>query len=609
MNFVSGNRPFFTMIIPLTLILFMMVNFVWPDDGIRKTTIDGDGRGHYVYLPLIFIEHDYDFTKIFEKEKQERQGFIGHNFHKVNGVYINKFPIGTAVLISPFFLAAHLTAKLTGYPTDGFSLPYQYGTALAALFWLLTGLWFLSKLLRLYNIPEKIIFWVLIFIVTSTNLFHYAFLEVSLSHVYSFSLITIFLFFTRKLFNKFHISNLLLSAFSLGLVILVRQVNLLVIIAIPFLAGNRDNLMNTIIILFSSRGKYLLLYILTLTAALLPQIIINLLQTGKPYVYGYQNEGFNFLSLQTFKFLFSFQKGWFIYTPAMLLIIPATISLYRSSKYRFAAFIFFMVILIYIFSSWWNWFFGDSFGMRPMVDYYSLFVIVISLWIKDLKRRSQKLIFILLVLFSALNIVQSYQYSKGIIHVDSMDLNAYKYIFLKTSDKYRNAIGPDEEYFYGELSEPLVIARSDLATIKNGWRNPQKNILKKDKNRELYEPLNDQTVYGPSYTFIADKNMSNKKLYLKLSAEFIEKDTNAAKKAFYIVDIKDTGNKQVFYKGFLLKKIPDDITGKKVTGKTGIKLPPLRPGYRVKTYVWNNGKKKLSLYSYTVSVHEILPKR
>ncbi len=606
MFLTSENKLFFKILLPLTLALFVMVNFIWPDKGIRQVTIDGDGRGHYVYLPMIFIQHTVDFKDIFEKEKKERQGFMGHNFHLVNDVYINKFAIGTAVLIMPFFLMAHGVALITGSRADGFSLPYQYGAALAAWFWLMVGLFYLFKLLKRYAVPEKAILFILVALVTATNLFHYAFLEVSFSHVYSFSLIAVFAYHTKKLLEHFSRKNLFFSAIFLGLIILVRQINVLVLLAVPFLADDKNAFFQTVKKLFT-KPVNLFLAVSAVIIGFSPQIIINLLQTGLPYIYGYKNEGFDFAHPEWINFLFSFQKGWLVYTPFMIFLIPATFHLFKTSKYRFYTFIFFLTALIFIFSSWWNWFFGDSFGMRPMVDYYAIFSIPLACWVASPDKRIRITVYSATVLLAFLNLFQSYQYHKGIIHVDSMDFKAYRYVFLKTADQYRHIIGPDPEYFYGKLSEPVITTQSDFRQLANGWKNPPANTIFKDSLGD-YELINNKTIYGPSYTFKADTLLAGKKLYLKLKARISEMDTNACKKALFILDVKDDSGNRIFYKGFDLKKTPDKVVNKIITVETGIKLPPLQNNYQVKTYIWNKGKLRFKLYSFEVGVDEILPR-
>ena len=72
--------------------------------GNDKETIDADGIGYYDYLPSVFMYHDID-----RKDKPVSMDSSFYNRIISKGVYIdykgyklNKYPCGTAVLISPF---------------------------------------------------------------------------------------------------------------------------------------------------------------------------------------------------------------------------------------------------------------------------------------------------------------------------------------------------------------------------------------------------------------------------------------------------------------------------------------------------------------------------
>ncbi len=601
-------RPatFWKIIVVVTLGLFLIVNFIWPDDAFRTRTIDGDGRGYYDYLPTLFIYHTVDFKQAFNYEKANQPpGYLGHNFHEVNGIYINKFTVGTALMILPFFLIAHVLSPLFGLPADGYSLLYQYETALAALFWLWAGLFFLWKLLRSESIPDSIAFWLILFLGLGTNLLYYALVDVAFSHVYSFAAISAFLFFVRRLFMKFTVSRLAAAAFLFGWIVLIRPVNGLIIAAVPFMASNSDVLRLRLIELFGSlRNAGLAIGMFLL--ALLPQLLINYLQTGHPVIYGYKGEGFCFFYPHFIDFLLSYRKGWFVYTPLMLMVIPAWLALYKRSVYRFVAFGVFMFLLIIVFSSWWNWYYGDGFGMRPMVDFYALFALIIALWLKVLKPSAQKGVLILSLLLAGLNMVQTYQYFKGIIHVDSMTREAYRYLFLKTSDGYRNVVAPADEYYYGKLSEkPLLDSENNFEGKVAGWSVGGSLITNPGKPADHCLKMDSITEFSSSFQFDVDKPMVNKKLYLILRCRFYEPSENAALKGLFVVDIRDKNNELKFYKAFPVKKLPDGEAMKWTDSHIGILLPVLNRGDLVKSYIWNKEKQTFFIDNMEVSLYEI----
>ncbi len=588
------RSTFWSVLLPVTLLLFLTVNFVWPDGSYRKKTVDGDGKGYYAYLPVILLQHTVDFNQALNREKKNRPlEYSSHYFHKVGAVYVNKYSAGTALMILPFFLTAHIISFLFGFPVDGYSVLYQYAVALAALWWLWVGLFFLRKLLQSYGVMERITVWAALFLLLGTNLFHYAFMEVAFSHVYSYTAITAFLWFSRLLFKSNGKKYTFIAAFALGIVALIRPVNILIVIALPLVAENSRILKTRLMGLFGSFKNVLLLSLVFLFA-ISPQLIINYLQTGNLIVYGYRGEGFDFLHPHLGAFLFSFKKGWLVYTPVMLLLLPATIALWRQSKLMFYGFVLFLLVLIYTFSSWWNWYYGDGFGMRPMVEYYGLFALVIALWVDRLKPFAKRLLLFAVILFAALNIIQTYQYSKGIIHVDSMTYEAYKYVFLRTSDKYRNVIGSADEDFYGKLSsQSLLTTTNGFDGHPDGWTASKHNDTILFKSSKSSYRFDENTPFSTSFSVIIDSVLKHQ-VYLIASLYYFESFENAAQQALYVVDIRDSAGNPKFYKAFKVKRVPDKVVNVWRKSHIGIVLPNLDEGDKVKVYCWN---KALSIFN------------
>jgi len=63
-----------------------------------------------------------------------------------------------------------------------------------------------------------------------------------MSHVYSFAFIAAFLYYIKKFFDEGKTTTVIIAAVCLGIIMLIRPVNLLIILTIPFLAGSSDNL-------------------------------------------------------------------------------------------------------------------------------------------------------------------------------------------------------------------------------------------------------------------------------------------------------------------------------------------------------------------------------
>ena len=604
MRFDFSDKKYLGLLLALLAFSFITVNFVGPSES-RKVLIDGDGSGLYAYLPAVLVFHSTDFTPVLESEKQRRPpDYTGHYFHRINGTLINKFTCGQALLQLPFFLMAYFLSLLTGLEADGYNVLFQYAVALAALFWVSVGLYYFVKLAETYQISKQKA-WLMAFAgFLGTNLFFYTLVSPSHSHAYSFSVITITLYFVRKSFLTQRRNIIFLAAFWFGMVVLVRPVNILVVAAFPFLASSFQKFRTTVLSKLNNFHFVGATFIFLL--ALSPQLIINLLQTGKPVIYGYQNEGFYFDRPELLNFLFSFRKGWFVYTPFMLLLFPAVFQLFRQSKFAFFSFLCFFTLLVYVFSSWWNWFYGDSFGMRPMIDFYSLFFLVILLMLTSIRKKILLIAtttFIMLAVF--LNLFQSWQYAVGIIHPDAMNKKAYTYVFLRADQSYKKVVAATDESFYGVLqTSPFFETQNSLETDIPGWSTNRQTV--QGENSKAAK-LTESAIYSPSFNYVIPESVKGKRnIYIVFETKYLEPKTNAAANALFVVDVKDTSGNTVFYKAFKMKRLPDRVTNQWRQGSIGFKIPDLTAELSsIKLYVWNKEKQEfllddleLRLYTY-----------
>lgn len=588
--------------------VFFVVNFLGTN-SFRRIFVDGDGSGHYAYLPSLIIYQSVNFEDVYNLEKQHKStDYMGHNYHKHGSVLINKFSAGTALLQLPFFLFGILLSIIFGLPVDGYNIVFQYSVAMSTLFWSGLGLIYFVKLARIYNVKLAYTWMMAAAGLFGTNLFFYIFVQPSFSHAYSFSLISMFLYYSKMVFVVYKKRYVLIASFLLGLIVLVRPVNLIIIASLPFIAGTPQNFINAIKQKLTNID--VLPAVLLFLVAISPQLIINYLQTGSIILYGYKNEGFYFSDPQIINFLFSYKKGWFVYSPLFLLLFPAVIYLWRrQSVYAFAAFVLFLLIQVYVFSSWWNWYYGDSFGMRPLVDYYGLYFLVIALLLYNISYKWVKIVVVVFVLIvTVLNVVQSYQYSVGIIHPDSMTKKAYWHVFFKVEEKFKRVISGGDETFYGKLHEkPFFITNNYIDDFDDGWTIPIKTKAENAYSDSLSVIQDQEHIYSPSFKFIiVDTLVGYNNIYVRFKTQFYEFTQNAALKAVFVVDFTDTSGNNVFYKTFPVKQLPDDVVDVWQLGSIGFKLPVISPNVAfIKFYIWNVEKHNyllddisLQLYTY-----------
>jgi len=414
------------------VILWAIINITFKKDY-KSGIIEADGKGYYAYLPAVFIYHDlnFGFFDQIEKETYYNPNIYYEYRRTVNDKTIDKYYVGTAVCLAPFFLVGHVITIITGLPVDGYSYYYTMMVHLGALFYFMLALLGLRRLLRTFRIGEMIIAFSLVAIVFGTNLFYYVVTEFSMSHVYSLTAITWLSLIIRKYFTGHENKYLVYSALLLGIIVLIRPVNLLILLAVPFLAGNPDRLLSGFKNIFTKKW-ILLLSLFSFVILVSVQLLIYKISTGRFIVYSYKEEGFNFLNPQIWNFLFSYRKGMFIYTPLLLLSLGGLIYLFRKSRFQFYSLSGFLIILIYVFSSWHMWFYGGSFSQRVMIDFYVFFTLMLAIAIQEIKNSKLKTLFISsIVLLVLVCQIQTYQYRRMQIHWSDMNKEKYWDVFMR----------------------------------------------------------------------------------------------------------------------------------------------------------------------------------
>lgn len=418
-------------------LIIIIVFWVIANTSLKKDyktgLIENDAKGYYAYLPAFFIYHDFNFRFYYQIERVTyTNSFPSYQYLRVhNNKTINKYYAGTAVCLIPFFVTGHIITLIAGLPADGYSYYYTLLVHIGALFYLFLALIGLRKLLRTYQIEEHVIALIMLAIVFGTNIFYYVITEFAMSHLYSFTAITWFCYNVRMYFTGKKSLHLVYIALLLGIITLIRPVNLMILLSVPFLAGSRKQLLSGFIAMFEKKG-ILVLAIICFLAIVSVQLIIYKLSTGSFIVYSYKQEGFNFQNPQVLNFLFSYRKGMFVYTPLLFLSLAGLINMFRTSRFSFFSLLGFLYALVYVLSSWHMWFYGGSFSQRVMIDFYAFFSILLAIAIQGISYLKIKKVFIsLIVLVIIVCQVQTYQYRKAHIHWSEMTKEKYWDSFLR----------------------------------------------------------------------------------------------------------------------------------------------------------------------------------
>lgn len=411
--------------------LWIASNIHWGKDN-WKGILESDAKGYYAYLPAIFIYQDLQFGFFEEIEAKYPQPLLLYDYrkHLAEGV-VNKYYLGSAAMQAPFFLLAHGYTYITDPENaDGYSKWYQISVSLSSLFYLWLGLFFLRRSLKLIELADGWISILLAVTLFASNLFVYAITDAGYSHIYSFAILSFFLWKCLQFKHYTNEKHIYLMAFALGLMILIRPINLMVILAMPFILGSKEKLYEFLRYMRNPRVFFGALFLCFSFISL--QLLYYYLASGNWWIYSYKDEGFNFFEPHFLDILFSYKKGLFLYTPLYLLCFIGLLKLWTKERFRFWSWIFFFVLLTYLLSSWWMWYYGASFSSRVYIEYLPLFMLLFAFYLKELKQLKAKwLLMSLLALLTIICQIQIYQYRHYIIHYSEMNKEKYWEVFLQ----------------------------------------------------------------------------------------------------------------------------------------------------------------------------------
>ena len=239
------------------------------------------------------------------------------------------------------------------------------------------------------------------------------------------------LYFVRQYFVSAASKHIIRAGLVLGIIFLIRPVNMIILPGLLALAGDKQNLIQKFRLL-KKRLFPLLISFLCFAAFVGLQVAIFMIQTGRPWIDTYGNEFFDFTKPEMINILFSYRKGLFLYTPMYLIALAGLIFMYKKQKWFTIITVFFLFFFTYIVSSWWSWWYGGSFSSRVYVDILIFFMLPLAFLLEAVRKKFHRIILMIgLFLVIALCQIQTYQYRYYIIHWENMTREKYWDNFLK----------------------------------------------------------------------------------------------------------------------------------------------------------------------------------
>lgn len=602
-SFLKNKASIIAFLIILITSIFYSYEFRVKDNA-WKQIVNADGRGYYGYLPAIFIYQDWNWDFIYEQEKliiSDNPAALGDYLNIVEGEKVNRYFVGTAILMAPFFLLGYAYSAIFGLPIDGYSFPFFISILVSTLFYFLLGINYMRKTLLLYGFSNVTISIVLLAFGLGSNLFYYANYETSMSHVYSFALIAGFCYYSKKISVEYSNKTLFLLITVFSLIVVSRPVNGLVLLVLPFFFTSLFSFFDFCKKVFSNY-RTLLLSLIIAALILSLQVFAYYMQTGKYWIYAYNDAKFNFNDPYFFQILFGFRKGLFVYTPITFFSILGLVFLFRKNTYQAFVWLVFFLTTNYVLSSWSYWWYGGCFGLRAYVEFFPLFMILLANAISEV-RWYKFLLIIIVPLCIVLNFIQMYQYQNYILHWDEMDKEKYWNVFLKTDDIYRGALWEKEyvDYYKDIINNKIIETTNTFDEYDEYWtsNNTITNFNNSFSGNKVSK-IGKNNVYGELFSFNVEQSYPS--LIIKTSSNFLL--TSQKSRGRIVVTLEKNGEIKD-YNFRLTHSVFDNILPNNwYQHSYNLSLGDLEYGDVVKVYYMNDGEDDLFVDDFKISIHK-----
>lgn len=566
--------------------------------------ITWDAFGYHLYLPMAIIHHDLgmrDPTVVEEMFAVYEPSSTFYQAHKApTGDMVIRYAPGVALLDLPAFLIADLVAEPLDFPADGLSRPYQYGASILYLLYLVIGLWVLLRVLEVL-FDARIAFFTLLALLLGTNLLVQFEVSCLLTHGYSFMLFALLLWTTMRWHQAPSTSRSIALGVVLGLIALVRPTDAPAVLIpllwpLPGAAGFGEKLRRS----WKSHRAHGAIAVLSALIVFFPLPLYWRVHAGSWIYDSYQNpaEGLDLLAPHTWDFLFSFRKGWFLYTPMMLPAVIGFVPLFKRYRTIAIALLSFFLIDLWVVSSWTVWYYPGGFGQRAMIQAYPVmavalaaFIALIHAWSRSRRRWAVTLI----GLFAALNLHQTIQYRLKVFDPVRVTPAYYAAAFFDLRPD------PVKERLLLFKRPTSQIAHADLTGYSDHAQwvlEESEEIVDAPEGRKAW-PLDGEHPYTPAIEASFADAVPGDHAWLRIEAEvYCEADRSQVGTVF-VAHFDHGGN--YAYQAFELKN-EDLVAGRWNTVRFDYLTPePRSRTDRFKIYAWHMGGARVMVDSLRVT--------
>ena len=605
------------------LLLLIAIGYIGGNfvvDRWGKTLYYGDSNGYYLHVVSFFVNQDvgdYDKTittlrQVNPDSSDPREDVYGIRLTDKGRRYI-KYTVGVPLMEAPFFLLAHAYTKLTSqYPADGWSKPYLLAVGFAIIFYVLLGFYLLIGILQRY-FSSQITTLVVLSLAFATNLFFHA-TYVTMAHGFLFFDYCLLLYLTIRFYETPSTLRALGLGAMVGLITLTR-VPEIVSALIPLLWGVTS--METLrerLRFIGANLKYVVAAPVGFLLGFSLQFAYWYYVSGHLIFNPYEGEGFNFLKPNILRGWFDFANGWLIYTPIMAFSLLGWPLLRRYCRAPQLAILAFVGLHAYIHYSYYAWTYFPGLGSRPMVETYPLLAFGLAASYQYCSERKwlRWLPVTALVLFTALNLFQTWQMRQGIIWSE----RGNRAFYLETFATLTPTLNSHRAYESNELQPDEADITLVKPLVQQGFEDTTLFATVTDVTHSGNYALYDTREFLP---WKAELNLSDMQprdwLKVGVSAYIREADRlhERDKAAVLVVEIVDENGKKKKWKCILIAP----FIGNKEhhiwpTGEVNmwdeasfyVRLPRgLQPNWRANVFVWNAPGQKMILDDLYVELY------
>jgi hypothetical protein len=398
---------------------------------LTRSVIGGDAVYYYSSIRSLVIDGDLDFKNEYEHFHRESSTFTKNRkipeiplASPITGKLPNRYPIGSAIALIPFFALGHILSLFLQYlgisvTTDGYSAIYQIFTGLGGLLYGFFGLiiiYFLGRKLydsysfNRYSYNSATVFVGTISLCLATPLIYYMTMEPLMSHTPSMFFAALFVsiwYMTRR--DRPIAQSITLGILG-GLICIIRyQDALFLLIPIADAIAGTLNYANTKV--WGRRTPHhplqsLTLVLISAAFVICLQLYVNWFLYGSFFTTGYAYVGQTFTYWTSPKLLFTLfspQGGLLLWSPILCFAIAGLVMFSRHQVLPG------MLLLLVLLSEWYlisAWSFphgGDSFGNRLLLSCSVIFAIGLMQFLHTFETR--KLLYHVLIILSGILIL------------------------------------------------------------------------------------------------------------------------------------------------------------------------------------------------------------